>query len=335
MNSFYERILGCLSMSAIGDALGVKTENLAYEQIAERCGGSAQSFVSVLSEKWGTNPLSVSGNTRDIIRLIRDFVLQTHEHNSSADSYADSCGVEPLGSIVHFKTASRAWGRSAAVSDALPGVNILAHALCAGLFNPGQPDNAVSAVFSKCTERSAASSTFAGAGAVASGISQALVDFDIMGVYRACLYGARQGEQYGAVHGRIVPGASVEARLRLAMHIVANNDPDDVDESIVALLGCLDSMNEAVPAAVGHFLGAQGDPLSSVTGAVFSGGASRIIASISGQLSGALRGINRCPRELCSRVDSANALQLSVWSDKTLQTLKSRYPDFSVGSDAR
>lgn len=321
MNQIRERILGCLSMSAVGDVLGGITENLSFEQVMERSGKAVETDCLYQTGNGFKQKLAISKNTRDVLEQIDSFINR-HSTNNMLNKQTDR-----LNNIVPLGIAASAGGCARSdLSDAMCVEEAAVHAVCAGLFNPGNLDQAVRDACVICVSPQSKVSVFAGAGAIAAGISQALLSYDVLSVYKACMYGAREGERYGKEHGNIKPGASVEARIRLAMNIVTNNEYEDISGSIEALLGSADSAIEAVPAAIGFFVGAHGDPIRSISSAATAGGNSRLIASLAGQLSGALCGINRCPRDLCSNVDHANALWLSGWSDKVLHSLLERYP---------
>lgn len=329
MDRLNERIMGCLAMSALGDALGTNTESLDCEQAAELLGENAQLIRKPTFGNSKEISISVSSITNDFVGCIAPFsaVYRDNEAHNAAESQ---------GNIIDIRGRKVSWGRDFIkpnnhVSDCEYAIS---RSAVAGLFNPGQHDNAIYDVCAKLMPQNATLADYSGAAAIAAGISQAVVDSDALGVYDACLHGAREGERFGKRLGKHSPGASVEARIRLAMRIATSNEPDEVSGTIAALLGSSDTTSEAVPAAIGHFLGSRGDPLDCVVSSVLAGGASRLIASIAGQLGGALRGINRCPRDICSKVDCANALWLSGWSEYVFNSIQMRYPISSLCSNA-
>jgi ADP-ribosylglycohydrolase len=64
---------------------------------------------------------------------------------------------------------------------------------------------------------------------------------------------------------------------------------------------------ESVPAAVGIFVAAGGDPLETVVGGTNIGNDSDTIAAMAGSLAGALRGIGAVPVDLYETVKSVNS----------------------------
>ena len=64
---------------------------------------------------------------------------------------------------------------------------------------------------------------------------------------------------------------------------------------------------ESVPAAVGIFVAAGGDPLESVVGGTNVGNDTDTIAAMAGSLAGALRGIAAVPVDLVTTVKAVNS----------------------------
>ncbi|MGH2616409.1 MAG: ADP-ribosylglycohydrolase family protein, partial [Thermomicrobiales bacterium] len=148
-----------------------------------------------------------------------------------------------------------------------------------------------------------------GAGAIAAGVAQALtVGADVYSVTQACLWGARFGEEVGAKEGRLVAGPSVPRRIEIAIEeALRSRDLEDALRRIEASVGNSVMTVESVPAAVGIFVAAGGDPLETVVGGTNIGNDSDTIAAMAGSLSGALRGIAAVPRDMFETVKSVNS----------------------------
>jgi ADP-ribosylglycohydrolase len=154
----------------------------------------------------------------------------------------------------------------------------------------------------------------AGAGAIAAGVAHALeVDADVYSVARACLWGARFGEELGGREGRYVAGPSVARRIEIAIdEALRARNLEDALRGIEASVGNSVMTVESVPAAVGIFVAAGGDPLESVVGGTNIGNDTDTIAAMAGSLAGALRGIDAVPRDMVETVKSVNSEDIAA-----------------------
>jgi ADP-ribosylglycohydrolase len=140
-------------------------------------------------------------------------------------------------------------------------------------------------------------------------VAEALtVNSDVYSVAQACLWGARFGEELGAREGRRVPGPSVVRRIEIAIEeALRARDLADALRRIEASVGNSVMTVESVPAAVGIFVAAGGDPLETVVGGTNIGNDSDTIAAMAGSLAGALRGIGAVSPDLFEIVKSVNS----------------------------
>jgi ADP-ribosylglycohydrolase len=69
-------------------------------------------------------------------------------------------------------------------------------------------------------------------------------------------------------------------------------------------------MSEAVPASLGIFLAAEGDPFLCVVGGANSGSDTDTVACIAGSIAGAFKGFTAVPVDLYWQVVEANGLDL-------------------------
>ncbi|HEX8051664.1 MAG TPA: ADP-ribosylglycohydrolase family protein, partial [Thermoleophilaceae bacterium] len=106
-------------------------------------------------------------------------------------------------------------------------------------------------------------------------------------VAEACVLGAALGVR----HGRAVALPPVNERIELALDAArAARDLDDALGRIESAVGTSMLAHESVPAAVGVFAAAGGNPLEAVRAGVLIGGDTDTIAAMAGALAGALRG---------------------------------------------
>ncbi|HEX5689741.1 MAG TPA: ADP-ribosylglycohydrolase family protein, partial [Roseiflexaceae bacterium] len=187
----------------------------------------------------------------------------------------------------------------------------------AGLVCPGDIEAAVRLAWITSKPTHDTQIAAASAGAIAAGVAHALLpDADVYSVARACLQGARLGEAIGAREGRKVPGPSIERRIELAIDEALR--AADLHEAIVrieASVGNSVMAVESIPAAVGIFVAAAGDPLEAVVGGTNIGNDTDTIAAIAGSMAGALRGVDAMPRAMLDTIVSANEQDLSALAD--------------------
>jgi ADP-ribosylglycohydrolase len=184
----------------------------------------------------------------------------------------------------------------------------------AGLVFPGDMEGAVRLAWLTSQPTHDTQIAAAGAGAIAAGVARALeVDADVNAVAEACLWGARFGEELGAREGRRVAGPNVARRIEVAIEEAFRaRDLEDALRRIEASVGNSVMTVESVPAAVGIFVAAGGDPLESVAGGTNIGNDSDTIAAMAGALAGALGGIAAVPQDQYETVKAVNSEEIEA-----------------------
>ncbi len=186
----------------------------------------------------------------------------------------------------------------------------------AGLIHPGDLESACQAAASTCFPTHSTNVGIAAACAIAGGCAEALTpSADTYSVVQATLAGARRGEELAAAHphGRRVPGPSVAQRISLAVHVALEAENlEAMLHSTEALIGNSVMACESVPAAVGLFVFAQGDPWETIVGGANLGNDTDTIAAIGGSLAGALRGFQAVPAAPYALFRSANLAEHDV-----------------------
>lgn len=156
----------------------------------------------------------------------------------------------------------------------------------------------------------------AGAGAVAAAVAAGLRGRRTGDPGNSALEGARLGEAEGRHRGRIVGGASVLRRLEVALGIAARHrgDPEGAMVALEAEVGNGVAMAEAVPAAVGLAVAADGHPMAAILAAVNGGNDSDTIAMIAGAVAAAWTDVAWIPREVLAEVERVNHINLAETS---------------------
>ncbi len=186
----------------------------------------------------------------------------------------------------------------------------------AGLIHPGDIESACQAAASTCFPTHSTNVGLAAACAIASGCAEALTaSADLYSVVQATVAGARRGEELAAAHahGRMVPGPSIAQRISLAVQLALEAENlEAMLHRTEGLIGNSVMACESVPAAVGLFVFAQGDPWETIVGGANLGNDTDTIAAIGGSLAGALRGFQAVPADQFGLFRAANLAEHDV-----------------------
>jgi ADP-ribosylglycohydrolase len=174
-------------------------------------------------------------------------------------------------------------------------------------------------VYHVCLPTHGSNQAISGASALAYGISVALKGENLDTIISATISGAKEGESYGYP----VIGPSIVKRIELAVDISKKN-PILVEAAseIYQIIGAGVAMAESVPAAIGLFHAAQGDPYETILAAVNMGGDCDTVASMAGALAGAYKGIQAFPKAWIDKVEKVNELHLDKLGDQLLAAIK-------------
>ncbi len=155
----------------------------------------------------------------------------------------------------------------------------------------------------------------AGASAVAAAVSAGVDGATLDDAIAHGLAAARMGEKYGYW----VAGASVPARIELALSLADPTNPIESLRRIRDVIGTSLATQESVPAAFGILAVFKGAPWSVCLAAAAGGGDSDTIAAMAGAIAGSLHGMSGFPAEAVERIRSVNALDLEGKADRLLR----------------
>lgn len=173
-----------------------------------------------------------------------------------------------------------------------------------GLIHPADVDGAVADAYLSCIPTHNTDVAVSGAAAVAGAIAAALKPGSTLEeMIEAGVYAAEQGRKLGHVW----IGASVPRRIRLAVDLArADKSIRERLQDIYDLVGATLAISEAVPAAFGVLVMAQGDPeRAGVLAAALSGDADTV-AAMACAMAGAWKGISAFKPEHLSLMQKAN-----------------------------
>lgn len=324
----YERVLGSLAAACIGDALGMPAEQRSPGEIEHIWGGWLREFRAPPVDSpyaQGRTAGQITDDASQMIGLVEAYIAEPDHltaHGvgqmllqwSQTPYYPRFAGPstkravealragndpETLGSEGRLTTDGTSNGAAMRVAPA-------------GLRHPGDLDAAIADAVTTCRPSHLTSIGVSGASAVAAAVSSALSPrAGLHDVVAAARYGAREGQRLGRLVGRDVAGPSIERRIELA--VAAAMAADDFATAVRAVTDVVGSglgMAEAVPAAFGILVAADGDPFLTCVGGANAGDDTDTVACIGGSIAGALRGFSAVPRGLYQDVVAINELDL-------------------------
>ncbi|MDI9465548.1 MAG: ADP-ribosylglycohydrolase family protein [Bacillota bacterium] len=324
--SLADRILGSLVAAGMGDAMGAPTEALSRVEIMERYGGYVTTFLApALGSYYAADNIAgeITDDASQMYEMAQAIIetggeltveaaakalvrwAQTHTKFYPRDAGPTTrfviqellAGKDP----VEVGKTGGVYGRGVSNGAAM-------RVAAAGLIHPSDLDGAVKTAIAMTAPSHGTQIGYAGACAIACGIARALSeDASVFSVLQACFYGARAGEQYGMVHGRVAPGHSVIPLLGQAIKVAAEAESmEDVLIQMERKVGNHGDINVSVPCAVGLFAWADGDPMQTIIAATNVGNDTDSIACIAGSLAGALKGFKAIDQELYQQFKAAN-----------------------------
>lgn len=330
-----EKVLGCVIGAAAGDALGAPTERRSTRQIAQQFGGPVTGYETP------PEGCPAYGRARGQVTDAFSISYLLGRHLQAAGGRADrriawealrewgqTEWFQPFAGMTTRKVVDRLnqeekmsmWAYSGILGSklfkghyyALSSNGAAVKAYIPALYHPGDMDGAVRDAVELTMASHDDPFSISGACAVSAAVARALApECTLYDMLQAALYGAEKGERLAREQKDIwdYPGPSVAKRLRMALEIAAN-DPENAPEKLRDLVGCGPAVAETVPTAFGLLAARDGDTRKAMVDAVNIGDETAAIASLVGQLGGALRGGGQFPAEETAFLSEANGLDL-------------------------
>lgn len=346
MDKLQRGILGSLAGVATGDALGMPVHELTSDEIRQRCGGPVDRMLAPFEDEFIHLDYRAGQYTDDtILTLVTVRAILENQDRLSAVDMADTLAAWAAeneavwqhgqvfgpstkrafqafmeGDRELFLDRSRTWcylGTSdGAVMRIAP----------AGWVHPGDVEAAAElacqAVLPTHPTHVALSAAAAQAGAVARALAD---DADVTAVTDAALQGARLGDSIGRKIARVVAQPEAEPRLEIALELAHKaGDAFEAGLLIQRAIGTHFHATEALAAAVGIFAAAKGDPKTAIIAAASTGGDTDTIASITGALAGAFKGIDAVPAEWVEQVEAVNRISLADVAREVVEFVRAK-----------
>lgn len=321
----YDKILGCLTGAAIGDAMAAPAEGLSKDEILAEYGGRITDYVD------GKDNLYSYGN---FIGEITDDASQMYEMAKAVADCGGSLTVEAAAqalvrwseSYPKYYPRNAGATTSKVISELKAGKDPIElgkmggyvgrgttngaamRVAAAGLTAPGDLEKAIQNAVTMCAPSHGTQHAFSGACAIACGISEALTEnATALSIVKACLYGARRGEEIGCEQGRRAEGIRVINPIGTAAReaILAEN-MIDAEDRLDAWVGADGSIQSSIAVALGMFIASDGNIEDTILGCANIGGDADTNACIAGSLVGAFRGFSAFPAGWVAQMRSAN-----------------------------
>ncbi len=315
----FDRIYGCLSALALGDALGMSTEFMTPEEIRASLGWVDH---PVAAPDWHPHRIMQAGQvTDDTGQALATAHAFTPDGQLTAQAEAAELlrwakanaailegvlGPSTRQALKNLRLGAdpRQSGRSGKTNGAA------FRAVGVALANLSSQTALMEQVVEACLPTHGTSVAISGAAAVAFAIAAAAQEgATLEGILAAARRGAVEGRQFGAY----VWGTPLDKRIELARDLVRQNP--EVHPALAALYNYVGTdllVAESMAAAFGVVALADGDPMKAVVYGANIGGDTDTIAAIAGAVCGAWRGIDAIDGSLLSFVESVNSLDLAA-----------------------
>jgi ADP-ribosylglycohydrolase len=327
MTTARDRALGALYGLAIGDALGMPTQQLSRVEV-ERRYGSIDGFVGAAPDHplaGGLPAGSITDDTEQALLLAR-LIVEGRGHVDAAtfarelvrweDDMRARGSLDLLGPSTKRAVQAVIDGEPVETSGRFGTTNGAAMRVTPVGIAVSWRDP--SALLGLVVESSLVSHNtgvaLAGAAAVAAAVSAGIDGASLDGAFTAALEAATRG----ATLGNWVAAADVAARIRLALSLA---DPLDAAGSLTRLyeiIGTSLATQESVPVAFGILAVFPDDPWLAVCAAATLGGDSDTVAAMAGAIGGAVHGAGAFPAGSRETVTRVNGLRLEDVADELL-----------------
>ena len=322
-----EKIKGTFIVAGMGDALGAPSEAWSRDEIEKQFGGPIRDFVDPTVNLYVADNLvgEVTDDTSQMYEMAlaiigskgnftvhdtaKAFVEQSEKYPKY---YPRNAGPTTRYVIEELKAGKDPveLGRMGGTFERGTSNGAAMRIAPAGVLYPGNLDKTIEVAITMTQPSHGTQHAYSGACAIACGISEALTeDADLYSITKACLYGAKRGEEIGKEEARIAPGFATYEKIVKAIEIALTSDNmDEAMDRLERYVGNDGTVQSTVGTAVGLFLASNGDSMDTIIGGANIGGDTDTIACIAGMLAGAyngLEGIDQDKFEVFSKANTA------------------------------
>ena len=319
--SKFDRSLGCLVGLAVGDAMGMPTSHLTPVQIRQRF-GHVESFQPPEPGHQfhdGLKAGEITDDTEQSLALARSFIrhskVDPHDivaelvawAERSVGRYASVLGpsteraINAINAGTPIIEAGKTGDTNGAAMRIAP-LGIIHGARGSSL------EELVDDVEQTCLPTHGTDIAISSATAVAWSIA---VCFNNVVTVESVLKEAIRAAEIGLTRGNSVSGPSIPIRLRwIADNMPKWTSPDQGIADIYGFFGAGVAAADSIPAAIGAFVIAQGDPQKTILYSTNMGGDCDTVAAMAGAIAGAYSAPEAIPTVWFEEVQRINELQL-------------------------
>lgn len=318
MNKLMQRASGVLVGLAIGDALGMPTQLLSRQKVAELFPTFSGFYAGPPENEIGAGQPagSVTDDTQQMLIVARLLIegkghLDNQRFVEELLAWAREAeinGTEQLGPSSRRALEAIQQGQSIELAGRRGDTNGAAMRIApVGIILPPEPlEQLIDRVEEVCRPTHFTGLGIAGASAVAAAISAGIGGAS----FSEMLVLARRAAWIGQQRGHYAAGASIAQRLAWAIDLIDQLDEESALDAISDLVGTGVSMQEAVPAAFALAARWPADPWRACLAAAYLGGDSDTIAALTGAILGACCGVAAFPAKAITTVERVNHLHL-------------------------
>lgn len=329
----YDKILGSLYGSSLGDAMGAVTELRSREMILETFNGYVNTLIKPPDDTFArgrkagevTDDFSLTCFTIEAILERGGKIDELAAHHALIDWSNDEQTFEQFAGPTTRAAIQKLRGNPVSspydfiVCDNAKATNGSAMKISpAGLFNPGDLDRAIADAIVLCLPTHRNLPSISGACAAAAAVSEAMTGTaNVHSVIQAAIYGAEKGikEAEGRAVRLSVP--SVVKRIELAVELgLKAGSMEQAMVDMADIVGTGIAVYESVPAVFGLIAAAKGDAMKTLIAAVNTGSDTDTMASIAGGILGALHGSAVFPEDELKLVEKVNGYDLKALAAK-------------------
>ncbi|MEA3351448.1 MAG: ADP-ribosylglycohydrolase family protein [Chloroflexota bacterium] len=323
----FDKAYACLASLAIGDAMGMPTEFMTPELIADNYGW-VRDFVRPLD--WHPHshmqPGAITDDTGQAIAIAHAYADNgTLSPGDVARELIAWVDVIPEGELATFIGPSTSKALNAIKAGCSPGESGSSgktnggsmRVAPVGIVRHGDQSGAVADAYTTCIPTHNTGVAAAGAGAVAAAIAAAMTpDASLDTIIAAGKFGARSGSK----NGNWAWGTGLDKRIELADRLVQDTDDEKIALGLLYDYVGVDMLvAESVATAFGIVRLAGGDPMKACALGANIGGDSDTIAAIAGAICGAWKGINHIDAHLLEMVLEVNKLDLASEAQRLVE----------------
>lgn len=322
-----DRATAALYGLAIGDALGMPTQMLSPSEVVQQFGQLSGFEPAAAHHPIAANmPAgSITDDTEQALLLAQELIKHRGQVDAEAFAYA----------LVAWEDSMKARGSldllgpstKAAVAAVIAGVPI-AEAGRRGATNGAAmrvtpvgiavDSIDLALLVDRVVDASAVTHNtgiaLAGASAVAAAVSAGIGGANLDEALQTGIAAATLGE----TRGHWIAGASVPARITLALSLADPDAPRESLKRIREIIGTSLATQESVPAAFGILAVFKGRPWESCLAAAAQGGDSDTIAAMVGAIAGSVSGMVGFPLDAVQKIRTVNSLELETTATQLL-----------------